>query len=272
MNMPELTAIDPKQRRQFCRRKLLLTLAGLAAGFLAGVAMAAETKTSDAAPLRVGVSPVFPPMIFKQGKELAGVEVDLARALGQSLGRPVVFVEVDWKDQTDALVAGKTDIIMSSMSMTMSRNAVLSFTSPYFKIWQMALVRREDRNQHLLGTRIPPGTKVGVIKATTGDFLIQREFPKASRKVYANGTEAAKALKKGSVDLFLSDSTLVWYLAGTHAADGLTVAPLPLNEEHLAWGVRRGNDELLKAANEFIARGNQDGSIMKIFRRWMAVE
>ena len=58
------------QRPSLNRRKLLLTLAGLAAGFLAGVAVAAETTTAESGTLRVGVSPVFPPMVFKQGKEL----------------------------------------------------------------------------------------------------------------------------------------------------------------------------------------------------------
>jgi polar amino acid transport system substrate-binding protein len=147
MNTSKHPTTDLSQRCRFARRKLLLTLPGLATGLLAGIAMAAEIKPGESTPLRVGVSPVFPPMVFKQGKELAGVEVDLARALGESLGRKVVFVELDWKDQTEALVAGKTDIIMSSMSMTMARNAILSFTSPYFKIGQMALVRREDRKQ-----------------------------------------------------------------------------------------------------------------------------
>jgi ABC-type amino acid transport substrate-binding protein len=272
MNTAKRPAPELLQRPRFSRRKLFRTLPGLAAGFLAGVAVAAEPTTAEPAPLRVGVSPVFPPMVFKQGKELAGVEVDLARTLGEKLGRKVVFVELDWKDQTEALVAGKTDIVMSSMSVTMARNAVMSFTRPYFKIGQMALVRREDRNNHLLGLMVPPGTKVAVIKATTGDFLVQREFPKANRKTYASGAEAARALMKRSVDLFIADSTLVWYLAGTHAADGLTTVPLVLNEEFLAWGVRRGNDDLVGAANEFIAHAAQDGTLTKTFRRWMAVE
>lgn len=260
------------QRPGFQHRKLLLTLPGVVLGFLAAVAVAAETRTSEPAPLRVGVSPVFPPMVFKQGKELAGVEVDLARALGEKLGRRVVFVEVDWKDQTEALVAGKTDIIMSSMSMTPARNAVMSFTRPYLKVGQMALVRREHRNKHLLGLLVPTGTKVAVIKATTGDFLVQREFPRAKRKTYNNGEEATRALMRGSVDLFITDSTLAWHLAGTHAPDGLTVVPFALSEEILAWGVRRGNDDLVAAANEFIERATQDGFLTRTFRRWMAVE
>src|SRR5512137_1243580 len=81
----------------------------------------AQERLSEAGTLRVGVSPVFPPMVFRQGKELAGVEVDLARALGEKLGRKVIFVELPWEDQVEALNAGRIDIIMSSMSITMPR-------------------------------------------------------------------------------------------------------------------------------------------------------
>lgn len=252
-------------------RTLPGALLGLAASLLAFLTVAAEPGANTRQTLRVGVSPVFPPMVFKQGKELAGAEVDLARALADKLGRTVVFVEMDWKDQTEFLNAGKVDIIMSSMSVTPARNAVISFTRPYLKIGQMALVRREDRSKHPLGLMVPSGTKVGVIKATTGDFLVQRDFPRVVRKTYSNSDEAAKALLKGNVEMFISDSTLVWYLAGSRAVDGLTAVPFVLSEEVLAWGVRRGDDATLAAANEFLSAAMQDGTLSKVFRRWMAV-
>ena len=47
----------------------------------------------DPGVLRVGVNANTPPMIFKEGGRLEGVEVDLAAALGKELGRKVVFVE-----------------------------------------------------------------------------------------------------------------------------------------------------------------------------------
>ena len=46
-------------------------------------------QNTGPAPLRVGITPEFPPMIFLSGGWVAGVEVDLARLLGQKLERPV---------------------------------------------------------------------------------------------------------------------------------------------------------------------------------------
>jgi ABC-type amino acid transport substrate-binding protein len=252
----------------YCTMKTILTWVVLVAlGCCLFSVSGAETGSGK--PLRVGVSPIFPPMAFKQGRELVGVEVDLARMLGQKLGRAVVFVEVPWKDQIEALNEGKTDIIMSSMSVTMARRQMVNFTTPYARVGQMALTRREDKNRFSIGFPYNLKEKVGVVRATTGDFLVQRDFPQAKRKVYDTGNDAAQALIKKRIQLFISDSSLVWYLAGLHAADGLSVVSIPLSEESLAWAVRKDNDALLQAANEFLAENNQNGSLQKTLRRWI---
>jgi ABC-type amino acid transport substrate-binding protein len=236
-----------------------------------GSSALAQEGVAATSALRVGVSPVFPPMVFKQGGQLVGVEVDLARALGENLGRKITFVELPWEEQIEALRAGRTDIIMSSMSITTARKYVLDFSKPYLLVGQLSLVRREDKNQYLLG--LPPmlACPVGVLKATTGEFLVQREYPKAKLKVFKSEEEVAKALMKKKIDLFIGDSTLVWYLAGIHATDGLAVVPIPLSEEALAWGVRKGDDKLRTSADQFLQKASGDGTLNRIFRRWTAV-
>lgn len=238
----------------------------------AGAASGADEASNTAKPaLRVGVSPVFPPMVFKQGKELAGVEIDLARALGERLGRKVEFVQVPWKEQIDYLNDGKTDIIMSSMSVTMARRYMVNFSQPYWVVGQMALVRRETKHEYTLGFPSKPAGTIGVMRATTGEFLVQRDFPRSKLKTYDDSEDAAQALIKKKLGLFVSDSTLVWHLAGKHAADGLTVVPMALSEERLGWAVRKTDDALLDQVNEFIETSASDGTLLKAFRRWTAV-
>jgi ABC-type amino acid transport substrate-binding protein len=250
-------------------KHILAVLTSIA--LLCGPVVVAETNAPAKPPLRVGVSPNFPPMVFKQGKELAGVEVDLARALGERLGRKVEFVEVPWKDQIEKLNAGKTDIIMSSMSVTTARRYMVNFSTPYSVVGQMALVRRENAHEYLLGFPSKPGGTIGVMRATTGEFMVQRDFPKSKYKAFDSETAGAEALIKKKIGLFISDSTLVWYLAGMHAADGLTVVALPLSEERLAWAVRKTDDALLAEVNAFVADSNKDGTILKTLRRWTAI-
>ncbi len=261
----------PIHMKSIVNWSLRLCLTALSGWCLSTAPVFAQESATKSAVLRVGVSPVFPPMVFKQGKELAGVEIDLAQAFGAKLGRKITFVEVPWADQIEALRDGRIDIIMSSMSATTARRFVIDFSKPYLLVGQMTLIRREDQHQYLLGypSRLP-GT-VGVLKATTGDFLVQRDFSRAKRKPFESEIDVVKALQKKKIDLFIGDSTLVWYLAGLHSPEGLVAVTYALSEEPLGWGIRKGDTALLTAADDFLQNAAQDGTLKKILRRWMAI-
>jgi polar amino acid transport system substrate-binding protein len=252
------------------RAASLSSLAGLAALLLSGCPqpLAAEPAATGP-PFRVGVAPEFPPMIFKEGPKLVGVEADFAQALGRELGRPVIFVELPWEDLLNALEAERIDIIMSSMSITRARQFRVAFADPYLRIGQMALVRADEQYRYMLFENSLAEKAVGVRKATTGDLLVQQEFPRAKRKYFKTGNEAAKALVKKKIDLFVSDSTVIWYLAGLYEAQGLVVAPMVMSDEMLAWGVRRTDTQLLESVNAFVKRIKASGDLMQILRRWM---
>src|SRR5262245_58287864 len=115
-------------------RPLKIWMAILVGFHLSIAATIEHARATEILGLRVGVSPVFPPMVFKQGKNLAGVEIELARALGDAMGRSVTFVELPWEEQIEALNAGRIDIIMSSMSITPARRFVVDFSQPYLVI------------------------------------------------------------------------------------------------------------------------------------------
>jgi ABC-type amino acid transport substrate-binding protein len=231
--------------------------------------LAQAPPVADASALRVGVAPTLPPMIFKEGKNIVGVEADFAQALGRALGRPVVFVELPWEDLIDALEASKIDIIMSSMSITRARQTRVAFSEPYLRVGQMALVRANEKFLYAaVGSSFAKQT-IGVKKGTTGDLLVQQEFPKAKRKYFDTGDEGAKALAKKKIDLFISDSTVVWYLAGRYEAEGLVTAPMVFSDEVLAWGTRRSDPQLLASVNSFIKKTSANGELNQVLRRWM---
>jgi polar amino acid transport system substrate-binding protein len=222
-----------------------------------------------AAPLKVGVTANFPPMIYKEGDKMAGVEADFAKTLGAELGRPVKFVEVDWEDQIQALADGKTDIIMSSMSVTMARQLRVNFATPYALVGQTVVVRRADANKYAMGFPMKPEGVIGVLTATTGDFLVQQEFPRNKRKDYTTPKDAASALVKKRIDLLICDSPTAWWIAGMNEIEGLTVVPVYLSREQLAWGVRKSDADLLKSVNEAIEKMQKDGRATAIIKRWI---
>ena len=222
-----------------------------------------------AEPLRVGVTATFPPIIYKENGKLVGMEADFAKVLGEELGRPIQFVEVKWEDQIPALAEGKTDIIMSGMSITSARTLRVAFSNPYLAMGQIALVRREDANMYAIGFPIMPRGTIGVIKATTGDFMVQQEFSRSTCKSYKTPQDAAKALAKKKIDLFICDAPIVAWLSGMYEVEGLVPVPIFLTEEKAAWAVRKSDSELLATVNKALEKIQKDGRADAIIKHWI---
>ena len=219
--------------------------------------------------LRVGITPVFPPLIHRESGKIAGIEADFAAALGRELARTIKFVEVEWDEQFEALESGRTDIIMSSVSITRPRQFRAAFCKPYLKVGQMALVRRTDAYKYGLGFPARPDGIVGVKKATTGDFLVQQEFPHSKRKYFDTGEKAARALAKKQIDLFICDSPTIWWLEGMNEESGLVAIPALLSDERLAWAVRKSDSALLEAVNTTLDKLQTSGEVAAIIKRWI---
>jgi polar amino acid transport system substrate-binding protein len=246
-----------------------LALVAVVAVLTHGSLLAQEPAAGSQPALRVGVAPNMPPMIFKESNRIVGLEADLAQAVGRALGRPIQFVELRWPDLIDSLEANKIDIIMSSMSVTRARQMRVAFSDPYLRIGQMALVRADEKFRYAPLGRSIEGRTVGVSKATTADLLVQQEFPRAKRKYFDSGEAAAKALSKKKIDLYISDSTMIWYLAGRYEADGLVAAPMILSDETLAWAMRRSDADLVASVNRALKGLNESGELRRVLRRWI---
>lgn len=198
-----------------------------------------------------------------------GAETDLAKALGGDIGRRVVFVEEKWEDLIDSLCDNRIDIIMSPMTITVARSYRIAFSDPYLRVGQMALIRSGEKYNYVLNLAAQAKRGVGIKPGTTADFLVRQEMPGVTRKYFPDGEAAAEALVKEKIDMFISDSPMIWYLAGRYETKGLTVAAMLLSEEQLGWGVRRTDTDLIKQINSFLAKAQTSGELNRIFGRWM---
>jgi polar amino acid transport system substrate-binding protein len=246
------------------KRSIRISL--VAAALMAAPAGAAETSPDV---LRVGVTPNAPPMAFKSDGRIVGVEADLADALSRQLGRKLVFVEQKWDSLIDALCEDKVDIVMSSMTITPARSYRIAFSDPYLKVGQMVLARADEKYKYLANVAVQAKRGIGLKEGTTADFLVRQELPSAVRKYFKNGDDAASALMRKKIDIFISDAPMIWYLAAHYEAKGLVVTPMVLTQEQLGWGVSRTNTKLLGEVNNFLKRAQASGELNRVFSRWM---
>jgi len=224
--------------------------------------------------LRVGVSADAPPLIYKQGKQVVGLEAELAQEFAQYLGKSVRFIEVKWEDQIPALLDNRTDIIMSGMSITKMRRIRISFSEPYYKTGQLALLPKKNTGRFPLnyyGIKAQSlVSRIGVVSGTTGETFVLDNFGDA-RKIssFETSKKAVDAMLENKIDIFIHDGPMILMLASENDSKGLTASTSLLTEEYLAWGIKKNDVELLNSANRFIEAYQREGKLNNIISRWI---
>jgi ABC-type amino acid transport substrate-binding protein len=257
----------------------VLSVAVLAAGLQIGgmnSCLAADTNATQmeaaaaGAPLRVGITPDYPPLVFRLPDGTNGAEIDFARALGQELGRPVEFVVVRRDQQISALLDRQFDILMSGVSITKARQIRISFSDPYVRnqlraIFPLKAEARFKTKEDVLNTT----ERIGVISGTTAETFVKQNCPKAKIVTFSQRQDVAYYLLKGGrMDLFIDDTFALADIFSKNEADTAYLAE-PLNEESLGWGIRPDDPAFLAQVNKILGKWKADGTVERTLTKWM---
>ncbi|HFQ95830.1 MAG TPA: amino acid ABC transporter substrate-binding protein [Anaerolineae bacterium] len=94
--------------------------------------------------LRVALDPSFPPFESTDASgRLVGLDVDLAREIGRRLNIPVTFLPIAFDGLTDAVMAGKADVVISAFPLDERLTEDVRYSQPYFE-GGLVMVTRVD--------------------------------------------------------------------------------------------------------------------------------
>jgi len=219
--------------------------------FFGGCQKHESTPHSGSQPLVVGMDLSYPPFetIDAQGNP-AGVSVDLARALGESLHRPVMIENIPFTGLIPSLLSGKIDLILSSMTDTPEREKTIAFSDPYLSIGLAVLAGSKSG---LTGPKDldQPGRTLAVRQGTTGQVWAQAHLSQAKTLVLDKESSAVLEVIQGKADGFLYDQMSVWKNHHQHPSE--TIALLePVQREFWAMGLRPDDTALQTQVNAFL--------------------
>ena len=156
--------------------------------------------------LRVAVDATYKPFTYKTDSgELAGFDVDVAKALCDELKSKCVFVEQAWDGMIPGLQAKKYDVIVSSMSITEERKQVVDFTGKYYNTPSCVVVKSALN----LGSEAVnfKDKKLGVLKASTQEKYAMGELKPAGATIvpYDAQDQVYLDIKSGRLDGTVAD-------------------------------------------------------------------
>jgi arginine/ornithine transport system substrate-binding protein len=242
---------------------LLITLTALCLA-------AAHAFANDWSKVRIGVEGAYPPFSYvTPGGELAGFDIDIAKALGEAMGAEVTLVAQDWDGIIPALLAKKYDAIVASMSVTEERKQKVAFTDKYYQTPAKFICKKGSIKEFSKDTI--KGKKVGVQRATIHDrYLTDNYGNDVEIKRYGTQDEAYLDLAAGRVDMLLADSVALsdGFLKKPEGADYQFIGPDLSDPKWFGDGagiaIRKEDKDLVEKFNMAIKKIRSDGTYKAI--------
>lgn len=85
------------------------------------------------------------PIYNMEGKYANGYDVQIAKAIANSLGKVLVIMAIEWDGLIPALETEKIDAIIAGMSPTEERKTSVTFTAPYYTSEEVCLVLEDGK-------------------------------------------------------------------------------------------------------------------------------
>ncbi|ERI09740.1 amino acid ABC transporter substrate-binding protein [Aneurinibacillus aneurinilyticus] len=233
---------------------------------MAGCSSASSSGTNKK--LVIGVDDQFAPMGFRDDKnELAGFDIDYARAAGEKMGYEVVFQPIDWNAKESELSSGRIDLIWNGYTITDKRKRQVLFTKPYLKNAQVVVTLEKaniSKLDDLTGKNIGLQSSSSAEKALDGN-PIKSKIKNVSK--YKDNVIALSDLKIGRTDAVVIDEVVARYYMSKEK-DTFKILDESLAPEEYGVGVKKGNEKLLNELQKALDEINKDGTAAKISKKW----
>lgn len=219
--------------------------------------------------LKVCIWPAYQGITWRDPRSgrLAGLDIEMAEALGADLHLPVVFVDSSFPALVPDLLGNRCDVAMFGIAMVPGRTEKLAFTAPYLHSDIHAISLRTSRMVRQWADIDQPGVLVGVQAGTYMEPVMRERLRHASLVVITPPLTRERELLAGRIDVFMTD-----YPYGHAVVENVDWAALiaPSRTFHMqpyAYASKPGDAEWLATLNAFVARVRQDGRLAAAAKR-----
>ena len=267
------------------RRDMLIGAATAGAAGVTLLAAATETARAQATPpqatggvldriikdkkIRVTAEVTSPPFgILDKDNKPDGSEIETSRQLARDLGVELELVQVTAPQRIPALLAGRADVAISSLSITFDRAKTVMFAPPH---GALSIVIAGAKKTSIKSTADMAGKKIGLTRATLEEATVPGIAPQGTNIVYFDDIAATlQAMVSGQVDAAGMSA-----FAAKSVADRNPRAEIEnkftVRTAYYAAAVRPGDFDLLQFLRTWVFLNKQNGVLAKIYQKYTEI-
>lgn len=225
------------------------------------------TRVLKSHTLRIGVqSEAAPWGVQKSDGSFEGFDIEIAKALADSLGAKPQFIAVTNESRIPMLQADKADVMIASFTATDQRAQQVAFSIPYAAGGTLVAV---PKSSPIHSYQDLAGKSVSASRGSIGEQILKAHFPKAKPALFNSFADSVQALKSGKVDALIENNVIVPQLVQKDS--NLRVLQGPVLEPSLmSMGVKQGDQVWLDYLDTFTRNYNVSGENDAASRKWLS--
>ncbi len=219
----------------------------------------------------------YPPFNFQgPDSQLAGFNVDLARAICAELAVPCTIQRRSWDLLIPSLDDNSGDAVIASLAINDDTRKQVDFTAPYFQAPGRFVLRKDS-----LLKDIAPATlgdrSVSVVAGSRHEAFLTAFYPKLTRVTFETPALARTAVKAGRVQMHFGDATtLSYWLNGSDAGGccefrGGAFTDPRFFGDGVGVAVKKGNAALRRALDYALARLARRGVYGELYLKYFPI-
>lgn len=151
----------------------------------------------------------FAPMGFKDGDEVVGFDIDLAKAvIEDKMGKKLEIQPITWSNKEAELSTGKVDVLWNGLTITDERLAAMCFTDAYMENVQAIVVPKDSKIKSAADLK---GKKIAMQKESSAVDAYKDSGIEAETVELKDNVACLNELKTGRVDAVIMDSVVANY-------------------------------------------------------------
>jgi len=257
------------------RRTATATLAALGLGaaltvFAPFASAQTVSEIKKKGEITIGMLIDFPPYGTTNAQNQPdGYDADVAKLLAKDLGVKANIVPVTGPNRIPFLQTSKVDVLVASLAITPERAKQVHFSKPYAAA---TIVLYGKTGSNIKSGADLKGLRVGVARASTQDVAVTKAAPEGTEiRRFDDDASAMQALISGQVDAIGCSVTVAAQIAKRVPANTFE-NKFNLLQQAMGIAMRPGQDDLLKAVNDFVERNTANGELNKLYQKWLGAD
>ncbi|WP_306606320.1 ABC transporter substrate-binding protein [Azonexus sp.] len=194
-------------------------------------------------------------------RQLSGIDVDMAKALGRDLGVNVEFVDSSFARLIDDVTQDRCDIAMFAIGITPQRQEKLRFTRPHMASDIYAITTKSNRRIRQWKDIDQPGSVVAVAKGTLHEPVMKEKLRSATLKVLDTPHAREQEVESGRADVFMTDFPFSQRMLRTTDWARLVKPDSVYHLTPYAWAMRPGDDRWHARVEQFLVKAKRSGEL-----------